>query len=271
MARYAFDHLDSIKEVLEQSPCGLITDVDGTISPTAPTPQQARVSALCRRYLTVLCQQLALVAAISGRPAIQVKEMVDIEGMVYIGNHGLERWANGCLELTEAARDYPAVIKSALEELSPVLSIEGIAIENKGITATIHYRRSPDPKSAEKRILAALESSPQAKKLKIMPGRMAVNLLPPVTLNKGTATLDLIREYHLRGGIYLGDEVTDIDAFTAMHAAGRESAFLGFAIGVTSEETPEELTKEADFTLKGVGDVERFLQWMSRTAFQLEQ
>jgi len=224
MARYAFNHLDSIAEVLRQSPFGLITDVDGTISPTAPTPQQARVSPLCHRYLALLCQQIALVAAISGRPTARVKEMIDIVGMVYIGNHGLERWVDGHPELTEGARNYLAVVRSAIGELSPLLSIEGIIIENNGITATIHYRRCPDPKLAEKYALAAVQNSPQASKLQVMPGRMAINLLPPVTV-------------------------------------------LAFAI--TSEEMPETLTEEADFTLKGVSDVERFLEWMSRTAAQL--
>ena len=269
MARYAFNHLDSIAEVLRQSPFGLITDVDGTISPTAPTPQQARVSPLCHRYLTLLCQQIALVAAISGRPAARVKEMIDIGGMVYIGNHGLERWVDGHPELTEGARNYLAVVKSAIGVLSPLLSIEGIIIENNGITATIHYRRCPDPKLAEKYALAAVQNSPQASKLQVMPGRMAINLLPPVAVNKGTATLNLIQEYNLHRGIYLGDDITDIDAFRAIRASYPELDFQGLAFAITSEEMPETLTEEADFTLKGVSDVERFLEWMSRTAAQL--
>jgi len=266
---YVFNHLGVIKEALRRSPFGLITDVDGTISQTAPTPQQAEVSPLCRQYLSALCNQLALVVAISGRPAIAVKSMINIDGMVYIGNHGLERWVDGHPELTEGARNYLAVVKSAIGELSPLLSIEGIIIENKRITATIHYRGCPDPKLAEKHILAAVQNSPQARKLQVMPGRMAINLLPPVTVNKGTATLNLIQEYHLHGGIYLGDDVTDIEAFRVIRAAPRDLDFQGLAIGITSEETPETLTKEADFTLKGVSDVERFLEWMSRTAAQL--
>ena len=269
MARYALKHLDSIAAVLTPSPVGLITDVDGTISPIAPAPQQARVSPLCRRYLTLLCQQLALVAVISGRPAAEVKKMINIGGMVYIGNHGLEQLIGDHLELTQDARSYLTVVKSAVEELSPLLSIEGIIVENKGITATIHYRGCPDPKLAEKHVLAAVQNSPQARKLQVMPGRMAINLLPPVTVNKGTATLNLIQEYHLHGGIYLGDDVTDIEAFRVIRAAPRDLDFQGLAIGITSEETPETLTEEADFTLKGVSDVERFLEWMSRTAAQL--
>ena len=268
MARYALKHLDSIAEVLTPSPVGLITDVDGTISPIAPAPQQARVSPLCRRYLALLCQQIALVAVISGRPAAEVKEMINIGGMVYIGNHGLEQLIGDHLELTQDAGSYLTAVKSAVEELSPLLPIEGIIIENKGVTATIHYRRCPNPELAEKQILAAVQNSREARKLQVMPGRMAINLLPPITVNKGTATLNLIREHNLHRGIYLGDDVTDIDAFRVIHGSPGDLAFQGLAIAVTSEETPETLTEEADFTLRGVSDVERFLEWMSRTAAQ---
>ena len=92
---YLFDYLDSIKGLLRRSPFGLITDVDGTISETAPTPQEAKVHSLCQRYLSELCRHLPLVAAISGRSVAQVRDMVGIDGMVYVGNHGLEVWVEG--------------------------------------------------------------------------------------------------------------------------------------------------------------------------------
>ena len=262
---YAFDHLDLIEEALRHSPFGLITDVDGTISKTAPTPQQAKVSPLCHHYLSILCNHLALVAAISGRPAAEVKKMVKINGMVYIGNHGLERWSKGHTELAKDAQDYSEVTKAAIEELTPLLSMKGIRIEDKRITATIHYRLCREPKSVERDILTAVKNSPCARRLRIIQERMAIDLLPPVNLDKGTATLDLIREHNLQGGIYLGDDLTDIYAFRAIHAASRDLDFQGFAIGITGLEMPEGLEAEADFTLNGVNDVERFLKWVSQT------
>lgn len=267
---YVFEHLDVIKETIKRSPFGLITDVDGTISQTAPTPQQAKVTPLCHQYLSALCNYLALVAAISGRSAVQVKSMIGIDGMVYIGNHGLERWAGGHSEFIKDAQDYPPVIEAVTKELSPLLSIKGLSIENKGVTLTIHYRLCPDHQSARQDILAAIENSPHAKSLWIMEeSKYAINLLPPVRVDKGTGLLDLIREYNLRGGIYLGDDITDIYAFRAMRTATRNLDFQGFAIGITSQEMPEKLADEADFTLNGVNDVERFLKWLSQTAVEL--
>jgi len=265
---YVFNHLDLIQEALNRSPFGLITDVDGTISQTAPTPQQAKISPLCHYYLSNLCNHLALVATISGRPAIETKNMIKIDGMVYIGNHGLERWTEGHSELQKDAQDYSRLIKTVIKELTPMLSIEGISIENKGVTATIHYRLCGEPQLAEIEILNAVEALSQAGRLRIIRGRMAVDLLPPVEVNKGTATLDLIQEYNLQGGIYLGDDLTDVDAFKAIHAASHDLDFRGFAIGIISQEMPEELVAEADFTLNGVSDVEGFLRWMSQDALQ---
>jgi trehalose 6-phosphate phosphatase len=265
---YLFDHLDLIEKLLRRPPFGLITDVDGTISETAPTPPQAKITPLCRQYLSILCQHLSLVAAISGRPAVEVKSMLKIDGMVYIGNHGMERWAEGHSEFTRDMQDYPEVIKAVIKELTPLLSIEGIIIENKGITATIHYRLCREPQSVEKQILKALKNLPLARRLRIISDRMVIDLLPPLEVNKGTATLDLIQGYNLQGGIYLGDDLTDIDAFRAVHSTSQNPDFQGFAIGITSQEMPEGLVTESDFTLDGVSDVERLLKWMSQTALE---
>ena len=265
---YLFNHLDSIKKALRRPPFGLITDVDGTISETAPTPQEAEVSPLCHQYLSLLCRHLALVAAISGRPAPEVRDMIKIDRMVYIGNHGLERWAEGHSEVAEGVKDYSKVIKAAIKELTPLLSMEGIRIENKGITATIHYRLCPSTEAAKRDILVALGNSIQAKSLRIIHGKMSINLSPPVELNKGTAVLELIQEYRLQGGIYLGDDITDIDAFRAIRTASHDLDFQGFAVGITSPEMPQRLVAEADFTLNGVNDVECFLKWLSQTVLQ---
>jgi len=261
---YVFDHLDSVREAIKLLPFGLITDIDGTISPTAPTPQQAGVTPLCQQYLSALCNHLALVAVISGRPAAEAKNMINIDGVVYIGNHGLERWVGGHSEFIKDAQDYSRVIKAAIEELTPLLSMKCVSIDDKRVTATIHYRLCQNSLSAERNILAAIENSPHARSLRTIQERMAFDLLPPVKIDKGTALLDLIQEYNLQGGVYLGDDLTDIDAFRAIHAACRDLDFRGFAIGVTSQEMPEKLTEEADFTLNGVNDVERFLRWLSQ-------
>ena len=88
-----FDQLDLVQELLSDPSLMLITDLDGTISRTAPTPAQATVSPDCGNYLFQLAKYLALVAVISGRLVVEMREMVGIEEIGYIGNHGFEQYA----------------------------------------------------------------------------------------------------------------------------------------------------------------------------------
>ena len=265
---YLFDHLEQIIKLVAQPPVGLITDFDGTISPIAPTPQDARISQVCRRFLDSLTLKLALVAVISGRPVTQVRDMVDIDGAVYIGSHGMERWSYGCAELSSAVRDYVPVIELLIRDVSHTITNPGIIIENKGAAVTFHYRLAPDPEAAVTEIMKAIQSSEAAKDLRIIRGKMAIEVIAPVEINKGTATLSLIRDYNLNGAIYLGDDVTDIDAFKALRSASQEAGFQGITVAVTGPESPSGLLEEANFTLKGVSDVERFLKWLAQDGTQ---
>ena len=88
---------------------------------------------------------------------------------------------------------------------------------------------------------------------------MVVELRPPVEVNKGSAVKDLIRDYRLRGGLYLGDDASDLDAFRVMHGDGFA------AVGVLGDETPGEVVREADYTLDGVSEVARFLKRLVET------
>ena len=261
--KYLFDHLDAVAELLSRTPFGLITDVDGTISEIAPSPREARVSPLCREQLASLTGQLELVAAISGRPALEVREMIGIEGMVYIGNHGLERWQNGAVEFIEGVQEYPARVIAALEELGSLLAIDGLALENKGVALAIHYRHCPHRKRARQAILEKIATSAIASEFQTLEGRVVVELRPPLGVHKGTAVNALRESYRLRGGIYLGDDASDLDAFRVMHQKGFS------ALGVIADETPDEVAREADFTLNGVDDVARFLRWLAGSAPEL--
>jgi trehalose 6-phosphate phosphatase len=255
---YLFDHLSEVEKLLKTRPFGLVTDVDGTISWIAPTPDEAVVSPMCRRYLTALVDKLDLVAAISGRSLNEVMGMVGIEGLVYVGNHGLEAWSRGVPEMWPGSEQYVDTITTAIDVIKSMANIEGLFIENKGLTASIHYRNSPNTEAARSMILSAAESLTNAYNLKVTEGRMVVELRPNIDVNKGTALKSLIHKYSLSGVIYLGDDVTDVDAFEALH----DSGVNGIAIGVSSNEAPPQLYAKADFVIHGVSEVERFLGWL---------
>jgi len=253
--RNLFDHPNEVQQTLESRPFGLVTDVDGTISWIAPSPDEAIVSPLCRRYLTALVDKLELVAVISGRPLTEVMDMVGVEGLAYVGNHGLEMWRRGVPQIWPGSERYIGIIASAMSALKDMLNIEGLFFENKGLTASIHYRNCADINSAKRELLAIVGSLPQSDDLRITEGRMVVELRPNIEVNKGSAFKTLIEEYHLAGAIYIGDDVSDIDAFKAIHNSG----IIGIAVCVSSREAPPQLYEAADFVIDGVAQVELLL------------
>ena len=256
----------ALRGLLERERLGLISDVDGTISEIAPTPASARIDPVCRRALEMLRGNLALVALVSGRGAADLRNMVGIPGLVYAGNHGLERLGDAGPVILPGLADYPARISEALTALEKELGTAGLLYENKGLSASIHYRASADPAAARKRILNTIESTPQAAELQIMENRRVIDLVPPDAAGKGAAVAALIEDYRLDAAIYIGDDRTDMDAFSAIHQAAAESDFGGLAVAVLSREMPQELPAAADFTLDGVAGVAELLSRLAEAS-----
>jgi len=261
---YLFDHFDSVRDILLRRPVGLFTDVDGTISRIAPAPAEAVVSESCRESLGLLVKRLEVVAAVSGRSAADAKRMVGVEGMVYIGNHGYERLDADGLRAWPGTEEYPDKIRTALEVFNRRVSIEGMVVENKGHTAAIHYRRCSDREAARRAITAEVDALARENGLTVSAGKFVIELRPPMEVTKGSSVLSLAGERGLRGAMYIGDDVTDVDVFVALHGTAPE--LRGLSVGVIGDETPPEVVREADLTLNGVHDVERFLRQVAEEA-----
>ena len=257
---YALHQFTQIQEILEQSPAGLITDIDGTIASITSTPDESHVSLGCRSALAALTSKLALVAIISGRNALKAREMLAMDDVVYVGNHGLDRWRDGDLEITEEAKEYTAVIQRVVERLRHDLDMPELIIEAKGVTASVHYRLSREPFLARESILRTIGAIPEAQGLLLTEGKLVVEVQPPVAVDKGTSLRQLVTEYGLRGVVFLGDDVTDVDAFRALHALSAQGSFRGLALGVLGQNTPPDIEQEADLLLRGVPEVEELLQ-----------
>ncbi|MEA1958387.1 MAG: trehalose-phosphatase [Chloroflexota bacterium] len=257
---YLFDNLSPVQNALSKRPFGLITDIDGTVSEIASSPGEAYVSPECREHLSILSGRLELVAAISGRPVVEARSMVGIDGIVYIGVHGLERWEDDRIEYAVGVGDYVDKVKTAVERLESLTEIEGLIFDNKGIALAIHYRNCVDKEQALAQIRDKISAPEIADDFKILHGKMVVDLRPPIEAHKGTAVRDLIERHRLQGGIYIGDDITDVDAFREMHPPN----FI--SIGVMGDETPDEVIENAGFIVNGVNDVARFLKWLSKTS-----
>jgi trehalose 6-phosphate phosphatase len=243
-------------EVLRQQPAALVTDIDGTISPIAPTPFEAAVHTEALQALEWLTDLLDAVAVVSGRAPADCQAMVGLGQLTYVGNHGLERIVRGAPwthPVAEAAR--PA-IAAALEEIQAGVYAAGDApwliIENKGVTGTVHYRLAEDPEAAAALLNPLAAVAAERHGLRVVPGRMILELRPALSLNKGTAIRDLVTELGLRGVVFFGDDVTDVDGFVALRALREEGLAATLSVGVLSAETPEVVAQSVDLHVTGV-------------------
>ena len=248
--------------VLRQKPLAIFSDIDGTISPIAPHPEQAIVPPSIVQALKALLEQGALVVMVSGRHLQQARRMVGIENAVYVGNHGLSVWEGGQEETVDTATAeflYPA--RSALEELAE-LKIPGLVLEDKGPVIAVHYRQTPDKETARHQILAAINASSSAQSFQVHEGRMVIELRPALAVSKGTIIPQLVKRHSLRGLVCLGDDLTDVDMF---RAASELTDIATACVAVTSPETSPKVTKSADYSVEGVSGVSWLLDQICRT------
>lgn len=248
---------------LEKPRKGIITDVDGTISPIVDTPDAAQVTPRSKELLTELVNYMTVVGVISGRAAGDVQARVGVPGMVYVGNHGMERWRDGQVEIPQTVRVHRPGMEAVLQATRPYEeSLPGVLVEDKDASLSIHYRKAADPKSVANTLRPLLNELSQENNLRVFEGRMIFEVRPPLDMNKGSALRALVQEYTLDAALYMGDDTTDVDAINAARDLREAEQCYAFGFGVAGEETPAPVLESADFLLDGVSGVEAFLAWM---------
>ncbi len=227
------------------TPSGLLADFDGTLSPIVTDPAMARPADGVREALAGLLARGAVVAIITGRASLDARQMLGVPGVLIAGNHGTE-WLEPDAEKPISSMDVAEVRAGLDAALGRLPSLPGVPLEDKGLSASIHFRNARDPDAAREAILAAL-GDVRAEGLDLRLGRMVVELRPIGAADKGTAARHVVERHGLRGVIVLGDDLTDVDMFRAvaeMRAAGRVTAAI---IGVGGAgEVPPEIVSAAD-------------------------
>jgi trehalose 6-phosphate phosphatase len=202
-----------------------VLDVDGTLAPIVRRPDDARVPEDARAQVRRLVGRYALVACVSGRTGDDARRLVAVDGVRYVGSHGLElapeadRWRDQ-IHRFAATVDWP--------------------VEDKGLTIAFHYREAANEEEA----LEYLEDvADRARAAGLVPrlGRKVLEIRPPVRADKGTAVSQLLDEAGLHRALYAGDDTTDVDAFRAL-----DGLELGIRVAVSSDEAPSELLDAAD-------------------------
>jgi trehalose 6-phosphate phosphatase len=256
-------------QVLNARPSALVSDLDGTLSPIVPTPEEASVLPGCRRALERLRGRLDLVAVVSGRPGSEAKRLLGLDGVVYLGNHGLDRWIGLERPATppggQVGRAWRS-LRPALEELKEALAGQpGLRFEDKGATISIHYRSAPHPEAVRSRVLAAAAQAAVRHDLAVGEGKRVVELRPSHWAGKGAGLEELAHGCGLRGLVYLGDDHPDLHAFETLAQLRQSEDLLALSVGVVGPESPPELADRADVLLSGPEQVDAFLQDLVET------
>jgi trehalose 6-phosphate phosphatase len=219
----------------EPQQAALFFDIDGVLAPIVARPEDARVPDTTREQLARLRDRYALVACVTGRPSAVAREIVGVDGLTYVGEHGLE--------LDPAAEDWANRIHGFATE------VPWGDTEVKPLSVAFHYRTAPDPDAARAELepvaAGALDLGFRSRW-----GRMVLEVLPPVDASKGSAVRTLLAQTGLRRALYAGDDTTDLDGFAALD--GLEAAVR---IAVVSPEGPADLGERADVV---VGSTDTF-------------
>ena len=217
----------------------ILLDVDGTLAPIVARPDFAEVPDETRAEVARLAGRYALVACISGRPGDETRRLVGVDGVVYVGTHGLE--------LAPEAERWR-------EALRPFAGLGWPWLENKGLTVAFHWREAPDEAAARMELESVAERAREAG-LVAHWGRKVLELRPPVDADKGTAVRTLLESRGLGRALYAGDDTTDLDAFR-----GLDGCEVAVRVAIVSAESPAGLREAADLVVGSPAELVELLR-----------
>jgi trehalose 6-phosphate phosphatase len=199
-------------------------DFDGTLSDIVDDPDSARPAAGAVKALQRLAAHCP-VAVLSGRDLADVIERVGLPGIWYAGSHGFELTApDGTHHQNDAAAAAIPVLERAAAQLRAQLgSIPGVVVEHKRFGVAVHYRNAARDRVGE--VAAAVRAAGQHHALRVTTGREVIELRPDIDWDKGKTLRWVIDHLRQAGSghlmpIYLGDDITDEDAFDAVRHDG---------------------------------------------------
>lgn len=250
-----FSQESDVFEKLKNKTPAFFLDYDGTLTPIVQRPEDARISDSMRNTLLRLSERYT-VAVVTGRDHNDVKQFIRLDNIIYSGSHGyITTGPDGMHMEHEQSEKIITKLDKIETELHKVLDdkTEGVQIDRKRYAIAVHYRnaREQDVSIVFKTVDQMLEKHPGHKKGE---GKMVVEIKPDIDWHKGKAVMWIMETLgiHKKNNvipIFIGDDVTDEDAFKAIKGKG---------IGILVENHGQETT--ADYSLKNVYQVERFFE-----------
>jgi trehalose 6-phosphate phosphatase len=231
----------------------LCLDYDGTLTRFAESPVGGTLSTSMDRVLKSLADREGITLAIlSGRERADLLGRVAIPGVIYAGNHGLDISGPGFVFVEQGAAGRAHELERLAGRLSDKLEdIPGVQVENKGLTASVHYRNAAADSVEEirRRVLEGLAGVKS--RFLVTPGEKAFEIRPRVDWDK-TSAVELIQEHLAEPDaltIYVGDEVADEGVVRAIPD--------GIAVKVRGEEETA-----TTYMLENPAEVRKFLEWI---------
>lgn len=247
-----------IVETLGHRPAGLFSDFDGVLSEIAPTPDDAVAYPGVAEALASIAPLVDVAGVITGRAVDDIGTRIDISELVVVGNHGLEWWEQGSRRDHEAGTAVIETLTNVLDQTKTQLvgqtDITNMIWENKRLSGTIHFRNVEDPAAMEQLLLPIVQPLAEANGLRCTPGKMIVELRPLERVTKGTALAEIIAKNDLASAVFIGDDVTDVDGFRALHELRSEGKHT-LAVGVVTADAHPDIAAHSDVMVSSVTEI----------------
>jgi trehalose 6-phosphate phosphatase len=196
----------------------LFLDFDGTLAPLQTTPEMAEIPSETNALLQLLSgRSNIMVWLVTGRSEADIRRKVRVRNLGWISNHGFTISAGRSHWIHKAAREQSALLDNIAQRLRRALaSVQGVLIENKRYTLTVHYRNA-----RLRSVLLVKETTRRlvcdyGTNVRITTGKKVLEIRPDVEWNKGCAVDRVLKSLRRRKEtfvVYAGDDRTDEDAF----------------------------------------------------------
>lgn len=245
------ENLDQIRNRLF-----LFFDFDGTLVPIQNDPYSCLLDEEIKTYLKKIVKKDTCNAGIlTGRSLKDIRKRVNIRGLFYAGNHGLEITGPQLKFIHPEVKPLLKVIKKAKETLQKSIShLQGVFIEDKGISFTVHFRMA-DRK--DRRLVKSILDKTLIREfdngiLKVLKGKKILEVAPNIDWNKGKAVQYMLRLYNKDKflPLYIGDDLTDETVFSALKGCG-----ITVRVGYSKK-------TDAEYYIKSQREIHKFFKKM---------
>lgn len=239
------DELAPFASFIEDPPrSGIFFDFDGTLSAIVDDPASAVPLAEAPALLSALADRFGQVGILSGRPVTFVQQHFTDARLELAGIYGLERVVAGVRHDHPAAGAWREVIEDVTAS-SLAHGPEGMRVEPKGLSLTMHYRNAPE---IAHEVQAWVEGQAARSGLEVRRAKMSYELHPPIDVDKGTMLIALAADLHRVA--FFGDDVGDLPAFDGLDRL-RDAGVGTVRVAVRSAEQSSDLVDRADVTVEG--------------------